>query len=169
MSWRTIPWLLGKSKYCMKLAAWQILPFSEIHHSRRQSCTFSWWREALKVSKPVVQFTFSEEATFSKWQKWRYCEVMEAYALLRTDHGRPWKSFQTGAHTDRCFIKCKVRHFNHKQFRQLSFSSAAPELFPFLPCGAGMNVISAGDASEKFNWQYSQQGYTYLVSCYFGL
>ena len=39
-------------------------------------------------------------------------------------------------------------------------------MFPFLPCGIGMNVISAGDSGEKFNWEYSQQGYTYLVSFY---
>ena len=42
-------------------------------------------------------------------------------------------------------------------------------MFPFLPCGIGMNVISAGDSGENFNWEYSQQGYTYLVSFYFDL
>ena len=34
------------------------------------------------MSKTIVQFTFSEDATFSKWHKWRYCEVMEAYAFV---------------------------------------------------------------------------------------
>ena len=83
------------------------------------------------------------------------------------DHGRASRRVftRTGA-----LLICKVGHFNHKQFRQLSFSSATPQtMFPFLPCGIGMNVISAGDSGEKFNWEYSQQGYTYLVSFYFGL
>lgn len=90
------------------------------------------------MSKTTVQFTFSEEATFSKWHQveilWSYGSLCFC-ALLRTglfqDHGRASRCVftWTGA-----LLICKVRHFNHKQFRQLSFSLCPSELcFPSCP------------------------------------
>ena len=85
-------------------------------------------------------------------------------ALLRTglfqDHGRASRCVFTWA-----LLICKVRQFNHKQFRQLSFSSAALwTMFSFMSCGIGMNVISSGDSGEKFK-EYLLIT-SYVLPCY---
>ena len=129
------------------------------------------WKVPFQVPKLMKRSCKNEQDHCPVHVQWRrnffkmaQVEILWSYgslcfcALLRTglfqDHGRASRCVFTWAGA---LLICKVRQFNHKQFRQLSFSSAALwTMFSFMSCGIGMNVISSGDSGEKFNWEYRQ-------------